>query len=141
MFHDGLEPWTLCVWLKIRKNSRLEVLQSLADQQVTTLQSLACCLTLPGTSPSEDQLKRLLNRRTPPPCSAACVLMFEAQAMSLAALKQTIEHTEDRKVELAPAEAARVELRDRTRMPAATTSSLIACWRLIPLCTRSLANF
>ena len=86
-----------------------EAVRSLANQQITTLQGLAYCLTLPGTSPTEEQLRNLLNPSEPTAVSrgalsAARMLMFEAQTMSLASLKQTIEHNEDRKVELAPAE-------------------------------------
>ena len=86
-----------------------EAVRSLANQQITTLRGLAYCLTLPGTSPTEEQLRNLLNPSEPTAVSrgalsAARMLMFEAQTMSLASLKQTIEHNEDRKVELAPAE-------------------------------------
>ena len=86
-----------------------EAVRSLGNQQITTLQGLAYCLTLPGTSHREEQLRNLLNPSEPTAVSrgalsAARMLMFEAQTMSLASLKQTIEHNEDRKVELAPAE-------------------------------------
>ena len=82
-----------------------EAVRSLANQQITTLQGLAYCLTLPGTSPTEEQLRNLLNFSEPTvvsrgALSAARMLMFEAQTMSLASLKQTIEHNEDRKARL-----------------------------------------
>ena len=93
----------------------------LASQQVTTLQGLAYCLTLPGTSPTEEQLRNLLDSANPTSVtrgaiSAVRMLMFEAQTMSLAALKQTIEHNEDRKIELAPAEREDRIIKQRQRL-------------------------
>ena len=97
------------------------MIASLAGQQITTLQGLAYCLTLPGTSPTEDQLRSLLNAAEPATVtrgalSAARTLMFEAQTMSLASLKQAIEHNEDRKVELAPAEREDRILRQKGKL-------------------------
>ena len=95
----------------------------LADDVIasTTLQGLAYCLTFPGTSPTEDQLRSLLNPAEPATVtrgalSAARMLMFEAQTMSLASLKQAIEHNEDRKVELAPAEREDRILRQKGKL-------------------------
>ena len=44
------------------------------------------------------------------------MLMFEAQTMSLASLKQAIEHNENRKVELAPAEREDRILRQKGKL-------------------------
>ena len=81
----------------------------LSGQGIKTLSSLAYSLTTPGTSPGEDALRGLLNSADPGSVSLASLtairkLMFESQTLSMASLKQVVEHTEDRKIELAPAE-------------------------------------
>ena len=83
-----------------------EAVRSLANQQITTLQGLARNLL----NPSEPTV---VSRGA---LSAARMLMFEAQTMSLASLKQTIEHNEDRKVELAPAEREDRVARQKRRL-------------------------
>ncbi len=83
----------------------------LVNNGINSLSKLAFAATTPGVTPSEDALRGLLDddptRVTLGALSAIRRLMFEAQTLSVALVKQTVEGTDgSMKAELAPAERA-----------------------------------
>ena len=77
---------------------------------VDTYSKLAYAVTTPGTTPSEEGLRLLLNRAHPEAVTVGALssirrLMFEGQTMVIAQIKRSVEGTESAKTaELAPAE-------------------------------------
>jgi hypothetical protein len=95
-------------------------IRGLKDAGITNLASLAFSLTSPGTTPSEDALRGLLDPANPGNVNLTSLasirrLMFEAQTLSIAQLKNSIEGNVEKKAELVPAErTARIQAqRDR----------------------------
>ena len=116
-------------WLKLSRSAMANLLKSsaafrekaiecgllkaqltvLAGKGIDTLATLAYVLTAPGVTPSEAALRDLLDSATPESVSLQALasirrLMFEAQTLSIAQIKASIETEGETKVELAPAE-------------------------------------
>ena len=93
----------------------------LVNNGVNSLSKLAFAVTTPGVTPSEDALKGLLDddptRVNLGGLSAIRRLMFDAQTLSIALVKQTVEGTDGTmKAELAPAERAQRIADQKTRL-------------------------
>ena len=93
----------------------------LVNNGINSLSKLAFAATTPGVTPSEDALRQLLDdepaRVTLGALSAIRRLMFEAQTLSVALVKQTVEGTDGSvKAELAPAERAQRIADQKTRL-------------------------
>ena len=83
--------------------------KALLDQNIKTLSSLAYCLTVPGTSPEEASLRKLLNSNDPTKVdlgsvAAARRLVFEAQTLAVAFVKSSLEGSSEQSKEFVPAE-------------------------------------
>lgn len=83
----------------------------LKAQGVTTLAKLAFAITTPGSNPSEDNLRSLINSSDPHAVVVGTVsalrrLMFDAQTLAVQHLKSQVEGGESSKKELVPAERA-----------------------------------
>ena len=81
----------------------------LRAQGVTTLAKLAFAITTPGSNPSEDSLRSLINSADPSSVVVGTVsalrrLMFDAQTLAVQNLKSQVEGGESSKKELVPAE-------------------------------------
>ena len=81
----------------------------LTGKGIKTLATLAYALTTPGATPSEDALRGLLNETHPDTVSLQALaslrrMVFEAQTLSIAQIKQVIENEGEAKVDLVPAE-------------------------------------
>ena len=87
-----------------------DAIQALGTHGVDTYSKLAYAVTTPGTTPSEEGLRLLLNRAHPEAVTVGALssirrLMFEGQTMVIAQIKRSVEGTESAKTaELAPAE-------------------------------------
>ena len=81
----------------------------LTGKGIKTLATLAYGLTTPGATPPEDALRGLLNEAHPDTVSLQALaslrrMVFEAQTLSIAQIKQVIENEGEAKVDLVPAE-------------------------------------
>ena len=87
----------------------------LVDNGVSSLATLAYSLTVPGTPPTEQSLRSLLNEPDPASVPLRALaemrrLMFESQTLAMSQIRASIEHDGEKRVELAPAErASRIE--------------------------------
>jgi hypothetical protein len=115
-------------------------IQVLKDKGINTLASLAFSLTSPGTTPSDDGLRGLLDSANPGGVnltSLACIrrLMFESQTLSIAQLKNSIEGNVEKKAELVPAErTARIQAQRNRMLGLELVGSLecsYACYDLV----------
>ena len=83
----------------------------LTGKGIKTLATLAYALAAPGATPSEDALRGLLNETHPDTVSLQALaflrrMVFEAQTLSIAQIKQVIENEGEAKVDLVPASEA-----------------------------------
>ena len=84
-------------------------LTALTGQGLKTLSGLAYCLTVPGSPPAEDAIRKLLDPANPASVNLASVdalrrLIFEAQTLAVAFVKTALDGANERCQELAPAE-------------------------------------
>ena len=82
----------------------------LVRQGIDEIATLAYALSVPGVTPEEDAIRRLLNSASPASVSMSSLsglrrFIFEAQTLCVAQVKMSVEGTEaERKFELVPAE-------------------------------------
>ena len=94
----------------------------LAGKGIDNLSKLAFAVTTPGTTPTEEALRRLLNDARPEAVtlgdlSAIRRLMFDAQTLSVAMVKQAVEGNDGQtKSELSPPERSHRIADQKTRL-------------------------
>ena len=98
-----------------------EELDVLVRRGITSLSLLAFSVSTPGDVPGESELRAALDPTDPASVplralSAFRRLMFEAQTLSVAQLKSSIEGDSERKSELAPAERSTRLAEQRKRL-------------------------
>ena len=82
----------------------------LVRQGIDEISTLAYALSVPGVTPEEDAIRRLLNNANPAAVSMSSLsglrrFIFEAQTLCVAQVKMSVDGTEaERKFELVPAE-------------------------------------
>ena len=106
-------------------------LTALNGQGLKTLSGLAYCLTVPGTPPNEDAIRKLLDSANPASVNLASVaalrrLIFEAQTLAVAFVKTALDGGHECQ-ELVPAERDSRIAAQKGRLKGMNLSGFLEC--------------
>ena len=104
---------------------------ALTGQGLKTLSGLAYCLTVPGTPPTEDSIRKLLDSANPASVNLASVaslrrLIFEAQTLAVAFVKTALDGGQECQ-ELVPAERDSRIAAQKGRLKGMNLSGFLEC--------------